>query len=327
LEELVEYSKVTIGIPTLNRSKFLALAIESALEQTYSNIEIVVSNNASVDGTEALLASISDPRIKILHQAERLSMVDNWNLCLKAATGAYFLLLSDDDLLEPRAISEMLAAYERAAEPDQVGFVYCRGRYIDERGDVQRIGQKAPSIEGATDLILQFFGSRRDTWPCSILLRTSDTSEGYRPDLPLITDAAMWMKAAIRHGSAIFVDEELVNYRVHQNTTAATPIEVWQRENTNLATFAIETLINAGLNDPVLAQKIKKAASRLNTRIIPGLIRSSSRGNKAGTLKKYLKYWPHFVSLAGAEILIKSLLVCLLPQPILRSLRRLRSEV
>ena len=104
----IDMSLVTIAIPTLNRSEFLRLSVESALLQTYSNIEILVSDNASEDETPAVLANFGDKRLRTLRQESRVTMFANWNSVLRAARGEYFLLLSDDDLLEPFAIETML---------------------------------------------------------------------------------------------------------------------------------------------------------------------------------------------------------------------------
>jgi glycosyltransferase involved in cell wall biosynthesis len=318
-------SKVTIGIPTLNRSHFLELAVASALSQSYPNIEVVVSDNASTDDTKVRLAALSDPRVKVLTQPKTLSMVENWNACLMAASGDYFLLLSDDDVLEPDAISTMVAAYEQALDREKVGFVYCRGRFIDQDGRVQRIGQAAPPAEEAECLILSFFQSKRDAWPCSILLRRSDCGDGYSDEFALGTDAAMWIRSVVRHGIALFVDEELVNYRVHHNTTASTPIAIWQRENTLLAKFAIDSLRKKGKDDSLLFRKIENAVEGLNVRIVPGLIRASVGGRKALALKRYLENLPIFFSFYGMRILVKGLIVLYTPAPIAIAIRRFRS--
>ena len=90
---------VSIGIPTFNRQLLLKRAIESALAQTYPNLEIIVSDNASTDGTQHYLSSLNDERLKTIVNSENLGMVANWDKCLAAAKGEYFLLMSDDDAL------------------------------------------------------------------------------------------------------------------------------------------------------------------------------------------------------------------------------------
>lgn len=76
---------VSICIPTYNREKYLKHTIESALKQTYSNIEIIVSDNASDDNTVNLVKSFKDKRIHLIVQKKNIGMVPNWNACIKKA--------------------------------------------------------------------------------------------------------------------------------------------------------------------------------------------------------------------------------------------------
>ena len=73
---------VTIGIPTYNRAgSFLEQVILSAVNQTYKNIEILVSDNCSTDHTEALLKRFSDPRIRYVKQPQNIGANNNFNFC------------------------------------------------------------------------------------------------------------------------------------------------------------------------------------------------------------------------------------------------------
>ena len=90
--------KVTIAIPTYNRADdYLKQTLKSALNQTYENIEIIVSDNCSTDNTEAVVNSFNDSRIRYFRQQENIGANNNFNFCLKQAKGEYFLLLLDDD--------------------------------------------------------------------------------------------------------------------------------------------------------------------------------------------------------------------------------------
>ena len=95
------YPKVTIAIPTFNRAKYLNLSITSCLKQSYPNIDIVISNNFSTDNTKELLETFKEHKnITIFNQSSNIGMLNNFNFCLKVASGEFFLLLSDDDILE-----------------------------------------------------------------------------------------------------------------------------------------------------------------------------------------------------------------------------------
>ena len=93
--------KVSIIIPTYNRSKYLTQAIESARCQDYHNMEIVVSDNASTDNTDNVMEEYSaDNRIKYFRNSVNIGMVGNWRKALSEyCSGDWFLILSDDDYL------------------------------------------------------------------------------------------------------------------------------------------------------------------------------------------------------------------------------------
>jgi glycosyltransferase involved in cell wall biosynthesis len=320
-------SKVTIAIPTLNRAAYLRLAVESALAQTYENFEVIVSDNASDDGTSEMLTLLStDRRLRVLKQTVRLSMVENWNACIAASSGDYFLLLSDDDLLDSNALSEMVKSFEQGILPaQQVGVVYCRGRAIDEDGNVTCVGAASPQVEAATPMIIEFFNSRRSTWACTILFRKSDICEGYTENLPLAADAAQWMRAVARHGSAIFVDRILASYRVHRNISAMTPMLIWQKENLALAEYATATLKSAGRMEPGAKEEILEACRRLNVRLVPSLLNQRYARQRREALRAYGVHWRDFTSPYGVYWMFKGIVRLVLPGT-WASLRRLRRD-
>ncbi len=316
--------KVTIAIPTRNRVGYLRLALESALRQTLCDIEIIVSDNRCTDGTADYLATITDPRVRILSQTQDLSMVQNWNSCVDGATGDYFLLLSDDDLLEPRAVEAMVEAFEAGPSPERTGFVYGGGCVIDADGEIVRQGIPSPPKEEAPDLILAFFSSKRDTWPCSILFRRTDMGAGYSADFLVITDAALWIEAVCRHGRACFVDEHLVNYRVHASLTGATSITTWQAENSRAADLALRSLAAANRLTPTLQQQIEQAVQRLNLRIVLSLPHGAKDKSRSTILRKYLQHLPQFGSWYGISHWVRAVAHVLLPQGFVRLVQRVR---
>lgn len=316
--------KVTIAIPTRNRIGYLRLALDSALRQTLDDIEIVISDNRCTDGTAEMLETVTDPRIRVLHQQQDLSMVENWNSCVAAATGTYFLLLSDDDVLEPRAVEAMVEAFEAGPESGRTGFVYGGGLVVDAEGETVRKGKIAPAQEEAADLILAFFNGERDTWPCSILLRRSDLGTGYSADFRVMTDAGMWIEAVCRHGRARFVDEHLVNYRVHASLTGATPIAVWQRENSTSAALAIRCLAAAGRLTPSLQRQIEQAVYRLNLHVALALPHGAKDRRRRTILRKYLQHLPQFASWYGMSHWIRAMAHVLLPPGLVRFVQTVR---
>jgi len=123
--------KISVVIPTYNRSGFVVQAIKSVLSQRFDAYEIIVSDNASTDDTLGVLSQFSDePRIKVFSNDTNIGMVANWRLCVETRiSGDWFLLLSDDDLLiDPYFLAKVQAMIE--INPD-LGFVYANGYLFD----------------------------------------------------------------------------------------------------------------------------------------------------------------------------------------------------
>lgn len=111
---------VTIGIPSRNGSRTLSYAIKSACAQNYPNLEVVISDNASVDDTFEIASDFasSDPRVRVVRQEEALTMLGNHKAVWHEAKGKYFVWLADDDLLCKDFVSLCTMALEN--EPKAV---------------------------------------------------------------------------------------------------------------------------------------------------------------------------------------------------------------
>lgn len=104
-EELVPL--VSIGIPTFNRRESLIRAVMSVLRQDYSRVEIVISDNASSDGTQEACRRLveGDGRIRYYRQSKNVGPIPNFASVLEQSRGPFFIWLADDDTLEPRVLS------------------------------------------------------------------------------------------------------------------------------------------------------------------------------------------------------------------------------
>jgi glycosyltransferase involved in cell wall biosynthesis len=107
---------VTVGMPTRNRPKTLALALDSIQAQSYRKIEIIVSDNASDDRATADLVrarAAQDERIAFVSQPSLLPMFTHFDSLLRRARGEFFMWAADDDRFAPDFIATCLAALER----------------------------------------------------------------------------------------------------------------------------------------------------------------------------------------------------------------------
>ena len=85
----MEAPQITIAMPVYNGEDYVHLAIQSVLDQTYSDFELLIVDNCSTDGTLEVFKTFLDPRIRLFVNSTNLGMVGNWNGSLKLATGEY----------------------------------------------------------------------------------------------------------------------------------------------------------------------------------------------------------------------------------------------
>jgi glycosyltransferase involved in cell wall biosynthesis len=123
--------KVSIGLPVYNGEKYLAQAIQSALKQTFTDFELIISDNASTDGTQAICEHYAalDERIQYHRLPENQGATWNFNHVFGLGNGEYFCWLAHDDQLAPDYLQEFVHVLE--SHPDSV-LSYSNVSIIDE---------------------------------------------------------------------------------------------------------------------------------------------------------------------------------------------------
>jgi glycosyltransferase involved in cell wall biosynthesis len=112
--------RVSIGLPVFNGENFVSQAIESILAQTYTDFELIISDNASTDRTEAICReyAAADPRIRYYRNGHNLGAAANFNLTFELASGEYFKWAAHDDMLAPEYLEQCVGALD--AHPEAV---------------------------------------------------------------------------------------------------------------------------------------------------------------------------------------------------------------
>ncbi len=95
---------VSVICRTYNQERFINQAIQSVLNQTLSDWELIVINDASTDGTESVILSFKDPRIKYIRNDKNLGPIENLNIGIQNATGKYITILDGDDIFYPNKL-------------------------------------------------------------------------------------------------------------------------------------------------------------------------------------------------------------------------------
>src|SRR3990167_692982 len=126
---------VSVIMPTYNHAQFIGEAIDSVLNQTYKNLELIIIDNYSEDNTEEIVKSFNNQRIKYVKFRNNGVIVASRNVGMKMAKGKYFAFLDSDDLWLPNKLEKQIPLFERDGK---VGLVYSDIILFNEKGKEKR---------------------------------------------------------------------------------------------------------------------------------------------------------------------------------------------
>lgn len=196
-------SRVSVVIPCYNAGGHLAEAVESALAQTHTDLEVVIVDDGSTDAaTLALLDAAAWPRTRIVRQANQGPAAAR-NRAIREATGEFILPLDADDRIDPTYVEKALAVLE--ARPE-IGIVYCRAvKFGSESGPWELPAFTLSELVIDNVIFVSALFRKRD-WE-----RVGGFSEHLRHG---VEDYDFWVKM-VHAGCGVFqLDEPLFHYRV-----------------------------------------------------------------------------------------------------------------
>jgi len=310
--------RLTIVIPTVNRPKLVGRAVESALAQTARNIEILVSDNGSKDETQAVLATYSDPRLRIIRREHTIPAVDHGNYLIKEQLrGEFVLALSDDDYIEPDMAARVLNLFDRRPN---LSFVYtgCWVHY----GSESVPARTGPEFESPLDFITAYFEEKREIYWCACITRVADLRAiGPMPDGTIFGDLYYWMKVAF-NGDVGCIPARLAHYTyMTDNVSSATPVFMMASELRRLADGAIDAYDRA-CKDREKTSQFRRICDRMVGRATANqFVWNATRGVSAGALlRTFMNCVPLFAREPSAWPRVAMALV--LPGALLRRLIR-----
>jgi glycosyltransferase involved in cell wall biosynthesis len=211
---------VSICIPTFNGSLFLHQTLTSVLNQTYENLQIVISDHSSSDTTLEVIKSFNDERIEIYSLNQKGEAADNWNHCCSKARGKYIQLLCQDDVLYPECIERHVYELERAAE--NISFSFSNRDVISPRGR-KLFKNRGWKIKGGAvklqDDVESLIGSGTNLFgePCAVLMRGEylHATSGFRGKY--LIDLNMWLDLW-QLGPALKINKSLCQFRISEGS-------------------------------------------------------------------------------------------------------------
>ena len=122
--------RISIVLPSLGQAEYIGSAVDSVLGQTYRDLELLVHDGGSTDGTREVLEGFDDPRLDVIVEPDE-GQADAVNRGFARARGDIFGWLNSDDMLEPDALERVVSRFDAEADTE---LVYGRGWYVDREG-------------------------------------------------------------------------------------------------------------------------------------------------------------------------------------------------
>lgn len=216
---------VSICIPSYNSEEFIAKTLESVLNQSLTDFEVVIVDDRSTDGTVSIIRRFTDSRIKLIQNEQNLGLAGNWNKVLSCARGDYVKLLGDDDILYPECLSRQVAALGSSANSGAV-LAICNRNVINARNEVvmRRRFPFRPGLVNGRKLIRKCvrWGLNLIGEPVVGLFRRRVLNETAMCDAsnPYYIDLALWAEL-LKRGDAYIDPEYLAEFRVSRARTTA----------------------------------------------------------------------------------------------------------
>jgi glycosyltransferase involved in cell wall biosynthesis len=219
--------KVSVCLPVFNGSDYLAGAIESVLAQSHQNLELLIVDDLSSDGSDeiAIKYAKEDSRIVFWRNEHNLGIFANYNECLKRVSGSFVKLFAQDDVLQPDCLKRLLA--ELAAH-ERVALVTAARAVINEKGErtsVERFFEKTVIIPGweVIQNYVRTFVYRSGT-PSQVMFRRSAAGAGFDTRYTLSGDIEYFFRI-LESGDYMYLDEVLVNFRRHGNSATVASLK------------------------------------------------------------------------------------------------------
>jgi glycosyltransferase involved in cell wall biosynthesis len=210
---------VSICIPVFNGEKTIAKTIESIINQSYKNIELIVVDNCSSDSTVKVVQEFRDPRIHLILNDIHLPCAEyNWNRCFQYAKGAFMSIFHADDVYLPNMVLRQMETLKKFPE---IGCVFTQGNIIDDNDNIIGEFKLPPGIRDSGlcsySTIFNAALESADFLPSPTAMIRRDLYSALSPfrydQFGSASDFDMWLRAAAC-APVVILNEKLINYRV-----------------------------------------------------------------------------------------------------------------
>jgi hypothetical protein len=212
---------ISVCIPTYNGAKYIAQTIESILNQTFTDFEIIVSDDGSSDKTLEIVGSFNDSRIVRIDRLSKVGAEANWNNAVATASASLVKLVCQDDLLYPQCLEVEVQTMSKSENQD-VSFCFHLRDFVTPNSrklSARRVGysnlQKYSKTEILTKVVRS--GGNPIGEPMAVTMRKLSLNSAGKFRGDYVIDLDMWSKLSDQ-GSALFIEQHLSVFRISKTS-------------------------------------------------------------------------------------------------------------
>ncbi|MGD1712620.1 glycosyltransferase family 2 protein [Dapis sp. BLCC M172] len=261
------FPKVTVCLPTYNSGEFLPQAINSILEQTFTDFELIIYDDCSTDNTPEIIRSYlqKDSRIKYLQNSQNLGLFPNWNRCLEFASGEYITVFAQDDMMLPKNLEQKVKILDKY---QNVGLVTSSIMVVDSENNYLNwdwANYAENSLVNGEEWVRKNLGEANPICCPFVLIRRQVLEKvggKFNDNYAFAADLELWLRIALV-ADLYFVKEILGYYRWHEGNKTHSFDDFSQiKEHLQICSNLIDTLnlSHSELNDwesEVLSRTVK----------------------------------------------------------------------
>ena len=208
---------VSVCLPAYNSADYIGRTVASILGQSRGDLELIVVDDCSTDGTDDVVASFADPRLRLVRNERNLGPVDNWNKALAQGSGRYIKVVCGDDVLYERCLERQVSALD--AHPSAA--LVASPRDVIDANDRMLLRARGlaglTGLRGGLDVIRAVVRAGTNVLgePVCVLMRSEAVAAtgGFSGHVPYMIDVEYWCRL-LGVGDLVGLDEALCAFRV-----------------------------------------------------------------------------------------------------------------
>lgn len=222
---------VTVVMATYNGEQFLAEAIESVLDQTYSNFEFIIVDDGSTDGTSKIITDFEDDRIIYMRKEKNSGIAYSLNLGISNAKGKYIARMDDDDVCFSNRFAEQVAILEKHDD-----IILCATNVILDKDPINILKEEEHEA-----IKMQLLFANAIVHPTVMIRKSILLHDTYNPNMVPSEDYDLWSRL-IWQGKFYIIKEPLLFYRYRELSETSTRRKEQLQLNVSISKYMFENI-------------------------------------------------------------------------------------